>query len=155
MHFRQTEGSFRCIVYMLKGQDRCFLYELVVVVEALRIPFMSYFSHSLHRLHSSIHFITRMKKLSYPFCNTGVIFFLRSPFFSTRGVWEDLFSAFVSLLHLNPDQRRETMLFGEHILTEYNEQKCVPITPYVPFKLLCFLRVFSSVKLGLFWELKT
>ena len=34
------------------------------------------------------------------------------------------------------------MLLDEHILTEYNEQKCVPITPYVPFKLLCFLQVF-------------
>ena len=121
MHFRQTEGSFRCIVYMLKGQDRCFLYELVVVVEALRIPFMSYFSHSLHRLHSLIHFITGMTKLSYPLCSAGVIFFLLSPFFSTRGVLEDLFSAFVSLLHLHPDQRRESLSFGEHIFTEYNE----------------------------------
>jgi hypothetical protein len=59
-----------------------------------------------------------------------------SPFFSRRGVLEDLFSVFVSLLHLHLDQRRESMLFGEHIFTEYNEQKFVPITPYVPFRIL-------------------
>ena len=79
MYFRH--GSFWYIAYILRSQDKCFLYEQHFICRSLKNTCYVLFSHSLH--HLSIHFTTGSKKLSYPLCNAGVIFFLTSPFFAS------------------------------------------------------------------------